>query len=100
MIALLSAPWLQLDVDVLDPSVMPAVDNPDRGGFSAEELIALLQELAPHAIGASVTVFDPDLDPDGRNGRLLTDVLETGLVRLGSAVAPDQKRHPARRLTG
>jgi arginase len=76
--------WLQVDVDVLDPSVMPAVDSPDPGGFSAERLTRLLQELAPLAVGASVTVFDPDLDPDGRCARLLADILVEGLPQLGS----------------
>ena len=75
--------WLQVDDDVLDPSVMPAVDSPDPGGLMPEQLTALLAELAPHAIGASVTVFDPDLDPDGLYARLLTDVLAEGLQRLG-----------------
>lgn len=78
--------WLQLDVDVLDPAVMPAVDSPDPGGLTAEELVNLLRELAPGALGASVTVFDPDLDPDGRFARLLTDVLDAGFAELGAAV--------------
>lgn len=76
--------WLQVDVDVLDPSVMPAVDSPDPGGFSADALTALLTELAPGAIGASITVFDPDLDPDGRYAALVSDIVATGLARLGS----------------
>jgi arginase len=76
--------WLQLDVDVLDPSVMPAVDSPDPGGLGAAELTALLRALAPQAIGASITVFDPDLDPDGRYAQLLTEVLSDGLRELGS----------------
>lgn len=76
--------WVQLDVDVLDPTVMPAVDSPDPGGLSADALTALLRELAPGAVGASVTVFDPDLDPDGRYARLLTQVLERGFARLGA----------------
>ncbi|WAA66844.1 arginase family protein [Microbacterium oxydans] len=77
--------WLQVDVDVLDPAVMPAVDSPDPGGLGAADLIALLRELAPHAVGASITVFDPDLDPDGRYARLLVDVLTEGFAELGSA---------------
>lgn len=80
--------WLQLDVDVLDPTVMPAVDSPDPGGLSADELTALLRGLAPRAIGASITVFDPDLDPDGRYARLLVEVLSEGLSELGSAARP------------
>ena len=76
--------WLQLDVDVLDAAVMPAVDSPDPGGLMADELTELLRALAPGAIGASITVFDPDLDPDGRYARLLVDVLTEGLAELGS----------------
>lgn len=78
--------WLQVDVDVLDPSVMPAVDSPDPGGITAAELTDLLRVLAPRAVGASVTVFDPDLDPDGRYARLLVDVLDDGLSTLGTAL--------------
>lgn len=75
--------WLQVDVDVLDASIMPAVDSPDPGGCTADELIELLRGLAPRAVGASITVFDPDLDPDGRYARLLTDVLTASLGTLG-----------------
>jgi arginase len=74
--------WIHLDVDILDPSVMPAVDSPDPGGLSAAELTGLLAALAPRAVGAQVTVFDPDLDPDGSHARLLTDILVTGLAPL------------------
>lgn len=81
-----SSYWIQVDVDVLDPSIMPAVDSPDPGGLTAEELTLLLRELAPHAVGASITVFDPDLDPDGRYARLLADILTEGLSALGSGI--------------
>lgn len=77
--------WLQVDVDVLDPSVMPAVDSPDPGGLSADGLSDLLGALAPGAIGASITVFDPDLDPDGRYARLLAGILVGPLSTVGSA---------------
>ena len=76
--------WLHVDVDVLDASVLPAVDSPDPGGLQADQLTDLLTALAPRAIGAHVGVFDPDLDPDGRYARLLTDIVAEGLSRLGS----------------
>jgi arginase len=78
--------WLHLDVDILDPSVMPAVDSPDPGGLDPDRLTELLAALAPGAVGAQVTVFDPDLDPDGAHARLLADVLFRGLSDLGSQV--------------
>ena len=73
-------------MDILDPSVMPAVDSPDPGGLNADELSGLLRELAPRAVGVSVTVFDPDLDPDGRYARLLSELLVGPLAALGSAL--------------
>lgn len=79
--------WLHLDVDVLDPAVMPAVDSPSPGGLGASQLTGLLAELAPAAVGAQVTVFDPDLDPDGAYAALITDVLVRGLAGLGTGRA-------------
>jgi arginase len=77
--------WLHVDVDVLDPAFMPAVDSPDPGGLSPDQLVELLIALAPWAIGAQVTVFDPDLDPDGRYAELLSEIITTGMASLGSA---------------
>ena len=75
--------WIHLDVDILDPSVMPAVDGPDPGGLGAAELTGLLADLAPRAAGAHVTVFDPDLDPDGSHALLLANIIVEGLGPLG-----------------
>lgn len=75
--------WLQVDVDVLDPEFMPAVDSPDPGGLDPVGFVELLRAFAPGAAGVSVTVFDPDLDPDGRHARLLADLLVDGLAELG-----------------
>ncbi len=75
--------WLHVDVDVLDPEHMPAVDSPDPGGLAPDELITLLRGLAPRAWGASVTVFDPDLDPDGTYAETVARVVEEGLGELG-----------------
>lgn len=79
--------WLQIDVDVLDPAHMPAVDSPDPGGLSPDELVDLLRVLAPRAWGASVTVFDPDLDPDGAHARTVAAIVSEGLLHLGEEAA-------------
>lgn len=76
--------WVQVDVDVLDPSVMPAVDSPDPGGIAADQLTELISALAPRAAGMSITVFDPDLDPDGSYARLLVEILTNGLAAAAS----------------
>ncbi|ROQ59980.1 arginase [Streptomyces sp. 840.1] len=69
--------WVHLDADVLDPSVMPAVDSPDDGGVLPGELGPLLRALvrSPRCAGLNITVYDPDLDPDGTAGAMLTDLV-------------------------
>ncbi|HEV3187137.1 MAG TPA: arginase family protein [Acidimicrobiales bacterium] len=74
--------WVHLDVDVLDPLWMPAVDSPDNGGLNPDELTALLRALVPTSLGADVTVFDPDLDPKGVYAELLTEILTKGFAQV------------------
>ncbi|MFE3590531.1 arginase family protein [Streptomyces niveus] len=69
--------WVHLDADVLDPEVMPAVDAPDPGGLLPAELTSLLRVLvrSERCVGLNVTIYDPDLDPDGTAGALLADIV-------------------------
>ncbi|NED98411.1 arginase family protein [Phytoactinopolyspora alkaliphila] len=69
--------WIHLDADVLDPGVMPAVDSPEPGGLSFEQLVGVLARLlaSPRAVGLDVTIYDPDLDPGFRYGTALTQAL-------------------------
>jgi len=69
--------WVHLDVDVLDEIVMPAVDSPGSPGIDPTDLAILLRGLlsSPYCLGLDVTVFDPDLDPDGSYARLVVSVL-------------------------
>ncbi|MER5883166.1 arginase family protein [Streptomyces sp. NPDC001941] len=74
--------WLHVDADVLDPSVMPAVDSQEPDGLMPDELRELLRKLvrSPSCVGMNVTVYDPDRDPDGVAGRLLTDLIVDALT--------------------
>lgn len=76
--------WLHVDVDVLDPAVMPAVDAPDPGGIAFAELEMLIAGLVgtPDCLGMELTVFDPDHDPEGSYAREVVDMLITGLAPL------------------
>ncbi|MGW0882356.1 arginase family protein [Streptomyces sp. NPDC002671] len=75
--------WVHLDADVLDPSVMPAVDSPDDGGLLPAELAPLLRRLvgSQRCVGVNITIYDPDLDPDGSCAALLADLLVSALTR-------------------
>ncbi|MBY8882738.1 arginase family protein [Actinacidiphila acidipaludis] len=74
--------WVHLDADVLDPSVMPAVDSPDDGGLMPGELASLLRTLvrSERCVGLNLTIYDPDLDPDGTGAALLAELLVSALV--------------------
>jgi arginase len=84
--------WVHVDVDVLDPAVMPAVDAPDQGGIAFPELELLLAGLVdtPHCLGVEITVFDPDYDPDGRYAEEITSAIVAGLAPVRTVAArPD-----------
>ncbi|MGH7713127.1 MAG: arginase family protein, partial [Gemmatimonadaceae bacterium] len=74
--------WIHVDADVLDPSVMPAVDSPEPGGLDLDELADLLVPLARHpaALGLELTIYDPSLDPDRAAASRLTALLERVLA--------------------
>ena len=74
--------FIHLDADSLDDALMPAVDYRIPGGLSREELTTTL-ELAlasGRAVGMEVTIYNPELDPDGAAGRALTDLLVSALA--------------------
>lgn len=70
--------WIHVDADVLDPSVVPAVDSPTPGGLELEELAELLALLVrhPRALGMELTIYDPTLDPERTSVERLAWLLE------------------------
>jgi arginase len=84
--------WVHIDVDVLDPAVMPAVDAPDPGGIAFAELELLLSGLVdtPRCLGVEITVFDPDYDPDGSYAAEIVETVVAGLspVRMADPSPP------------
>jgi arginase len=73
--------WIHIDADCLDDAVMPAVDFRLPDGLSPEELETVLTVAldSGRAVGLEVTIYNPSLDPDGRAGKLLTDILARAL---------------------
>jgi arginase len=69
--------WIHLDVDVINPAVMSAVDSPEPGGLMPDELVQLLGPLVrhPQALGLDVAIYDPALDPDRSCARRLVALL-------------------------
>ena len=73
--------WIHVDADVLDDTVMPAVDSRVPGGLSYEALVEMLRILlaSPRALGVEFTIYDPDRDPEGTVGRAFTSALVEAL---------------------
>jgi arginase len=69
--------WLHLDVDILDQAIMPAVDSPGSPGIEPGELAPILGRLVrdSRCVGLNVTIYDPDLDPDGACANFLVSLL-------------------------
>lgn len=75
--------WIHLDADVLDDRIMPAVDYrlPD-GGLGFSELSKLLSILiaSGHAVGMTITIFNPHLDLDGSIAKHFVSSIVAGLL--------------------
>ena len=73
--------WIHLDADVLEDSIMPAVDYRLPGGITFAELSNLLKLLLSlkKAVGISITIFNPTLDKDGSITRNFVSSIVVGL---------------------
>jgi len=56
--------YITLDLDVMDPSLLPGVGTPEPGGLTFQEFISLLKKLQDlHVIGFDIVELTPDYDP-------------------------------------
>ena len=57
--------WMFVDLDVLDETVMPAVDSPGSPGLDFAQLSSLMRALldSRRFLGATITIYDPARDP-------------------------------------
>jgi arginase family enzyme len=77
--------WIHLDADVLNPTDMPAVDSPEPGGPTLDEIAGLVGPLVRHpkALGLELTIYDPGLDPDRSCAAPLVSLMETLIASSG-----------------
>jgi arginase len=73
--------WIHLDADVLNDAVMPAVDYRLPGGLHWDELTLLLRALmaSGQAVGLTISIFNPKLDPDSSIANKFTHSIIAGL---------------------
>jgi arginase len=69
--------WLHVDLDVLSTESLAAVDYPQRGGLDWDELAQITSRALAdgRCAGMSVTIYNPDLDPNRDGARRIVDYL-------------------------
>jgi arginase len=74
--------WIHLDADVLDETIMRAVDDPRPDGLAWGELVSALTVAlcSGRAVGLQVAIYNPDFDAGGSDGRGLAAALREALA--------------------
>jgi arginase len=74
--------WIHIDADVLDETIMQAVDDPRPDGLGWDELAAAVRVAmgSGRAVGLQMAIYNPDIDADGSNGRGLAATLREALA--------------------
>ena len=73
--------FVTVDLDVLDPSVMPGTGTPESGGMSFNELAGWFEYLRNFdIIGADVVELAPDYDASGVSTAVATKVIRELLM--------------------
>jgi len=78
--------WFHLDLDVLSTEALPSVDYHQDGGIGWIDLMSVARiGLGASPIGWDVTIYNPELDPEGRDARRIVRFLADAIGLL-----PDQ----------
>jgi arginase len=74
--------WIHIDADVLDETIMQAVDDPRPDGLTWDELVSTLRTAmgSGRAVGLQVAIYNPDIDAGGSNGRGLAATVRQALA--------------------
>jgi arginase len=76
--------WLHIDLDVLSSNEFSAVDYPQSGGLTWEQLEALTNATlsSQRIIGLNLTIYNPDLDKDLNYARRIIRYLDRSIKSL------------------
>lgn len=73
--------FVTVDLDILDPSVMPGTGTPEAGGFTFNELMEWFKELnGLNIIGADVVELSPHYDTSGVSTAVAAKVIRELLI--------------------
>jgi agmatinase len=82
--------YVSIDVDVLDPGVMPAVATPEPGGVSYQELRDALLELRDcRIVGIDIVEYNPLANRDLAPASLVASLLREAVLIANPAAGPE-----------
>lgn len=76
--------YISFDVDVFDPSVLPATSSPEVDGLDYCTVLSLISEVAQNnrLVGMDIVEFTPHLDPSGNSGLLMARLIMETLAEI------------------
>ncbi|MEM8860405.1 MAG: agmatinase [Chloroflexota bacterium] len=78
--------YLTLDLDGLDPAYAPGVSHHEPGGFSAREVINIIQNLPPVLVGADIVELNPVRDHHGMTAMVGAKLLREAAAKLSESI--------------
>lgn len=75
--------YISLDMDVFDPSFAPGVSHYEPGGFSARQVLDILQNVQAQIIGADIVEYNPRKDHHAMTAFLAAKMMKEIVVRMG-----------------
>ena len=87
-VPLLDGPlYISIDLDGFDPAFAPGVSHHEPGGLSVRDVLAVLDRVGAHIVGADIVEYNPARDVDG-----VTAVLAAKLIKEVSALCHRNNR--------
>ncbi len=81
--------YVTVDLDVIDPGLIPGVGTPEPGGFTFQEFVSLLRELQTlHVIGFDLVELTPDYDPTQISSVTASVILREMILAFCSKTGP------------
>lgn len=76
--------YLTVDLDILDPSVLPGTGTPEAGGVTYVELLREIREVIGRSriVGCDIVELAPNLDPSGMSTMVASKLLREVLLSL------------------
>lgn len=75
--------YLTIDVDVLDPSLLPGTGTPEPGGITFREMLAALKQMdGLNLVGADVVELAPDYDQTGVSTAVVSKLIREVMLIL------------------